>query len=255
MMRNGLATSALVDRTPLHAQLEKAIAARMVSGVYRTDTRIPSEEELGKEFRISRTTVRTAIQSLVSRGLLEIRRGLGTFVAAPEVVQDLTRLSGFVEDMELLGRVASARLLGWEHVPADAAVANRLHVPLGEFVIGIRRVRLADGIALSYDETYLPIDLGEKVVTHDLEAEPIFTLLEQKYGTPLGEAVYELKASVADSTTADALDLLVGAPIFLIERTSYADDGRPVDFERLHYHGERMRFVTRLTRRPAQQVP
>jgi GntR family transcriptional regulator len=41
-----------------------------------------------------------------------------------------------------------------------------------------------------------------------------------------------------------------GSPIFLIERTSYTTGNRPVDYERLHYRGDLIRFVTRLARRP-----
>src|ERR1700722_4858810 len=62
-----------------------------------------------RDFGVSRITVRRAIQNLIQRGTLEIRRGLGTFVLAPKVSQDLTKLTGFVEDMDILGRKASAR--------------------------------------------------------------------------------------------------------------------------------------------------
>ena len=47
---------------------------------------------------------------------------------------------------------------------------------------------------MSLDETYLPFEIGEKIVTHDLELEPIFTLLEHRYDIPLLEAEYKLEA-------------------------------------------------------------
>jgi GntR family transcriptional regulator len=97
------------------------------------------------------------------------------------------------------------------------------------------RTFLADSVAMSFDETYLPRDLGEKVVGDDLEAEPVFALLENKYGTPLVEAEYKLEAAAADPVTAHALQVPIGSPIFLIERTSYTTGNRPVDYERLHF--------------------
>jgi GntR family transcriptional regulator len=51
-------------------------------------------------------------------------------------------------------------------------------------------------------------------------------------------------------TVAQALGIGEGSPIFLIERTSYITEHRPIDYERLHYRGDRIRFVTRLARRP-----
>jgi GntR family transcriptional regulator len=113
----------------------------------------------------------------------------------------------------------------------------------------IRRVRLANGVGLSFDETYLPLEIGEKIVTHDLEAEPIFALLEQRYNIPLVEAEYELEAISADADVAAALGVDTGSAIFLIERTSYSVGDRPVDYEKLHYRGDLIRFRTRLTRR------
>jgi GntR family transcriptional regulator len=83
----------------------------------------------------------------------------------------------------------------------------------------------------------------------NLDTEPIFSLLEQKYNTPLVEAKYQLEAVCADATVARALRIGVGSAIFLIERTSYSIGHRPVDYEKLHYRGDRIRFVTRLARR------
>jgi GntR family transcriptional regulator len=83
----------------------------------------------------------------------------------------------------------------------------------------------------------------------DLEAEPIFALLEGKYGIPLVEAEYGLEAVAARSAVARAIGVRVGSPIFLIERTSFAADHHPVDYEKLHYRGDQIRFVTRLPRR------
>jgi GntR family transcriptional regulator len=113
----------------------------------------------------------------------------------------------------------------------------------------IRRVRLADGVAVSFDETYLPRELGEKIVAHDLEAEPIFSLLEERYDVPLVDAEYRLEAVAAPPEVAQALAIAPGSPVFLIERTSHTHAHQPVDFEKLYYRGDLIRFVTRLSRR------
>jgi GntR family transcriptional regulator len=236
-------------RLPLYAQVEDVLVARISSGALPTGTQLPSEEELIREFDVSRTTIRTTIQNLVRQGLVEIRRGRGTFVASPKIVQELTELTGFVEDMKVLGRIPTARVLSRELVPADPSVAEKLMIPPGTTVVQIRRVRLSDGLPLSFDETYLPEDLGRRVMTDDLAKEPIFTLLEERYDTPLVEAEYVLEAATADPAVAAALEISIGSPIFLIERTSYTSGHRPVDYEKLHYRGDHIRFKTRLARR------
>jgi GntR family transcriptional regulator len=238
-------------RLPLYAQVEDALVARISSGALPIGTQLPSEEELIREFNVSRTTIRTTIQNLVRQGLVEIRRGRGTFVASPGIVQELTELTGFVEDMKVLGRIPTARVLSREIVTADPSVAERLMIPTGTAVVQIRRVRLSDGVPLSFDETYLPEELGRRVMTDDLANEPIFTLLEERYDTPLIEADYVLEAATAAPAVAAALEIAVGSAIFLIERTSYTSGHRAVDYEKLHYRGDHIRFKTRLARRQA----
>jgi GntR family transcriptional regulator len=243
------------DRRPLYAQLEEALAARISDGTDRPGAQLPAEDGLVERYGLSRTTVRTAIQNLARRGLVEIRRGTGTFVTEPKMTQELTELSGFVEDMQAQGRHATARVLGRELVPAPVEVARRLEVRTGTRVVRIQRVRLADGVPISLDDTYLPRELGEKIMSDELETQPIFTLLEEKYRTALVEAEYRLEAVTAEPGVAGALGVPVGSAIFLIERTSYGAKRRPVDHEKLYYRGDRVRFVTRLARRAARPKP
>jgi len=233
----------------LYARVETVLAGEIADGDLKVGDQLPTEDSLISRFGVSRITVRRAIQNLVSRGLVEIRRGKGTFVAAPKITQDLTVLSGFVEDMHAVGRKPTARVLGREIVPANGNVATQLALTRGERVVRIRRVRLADGVPLSFDETYLPLDIGKKIIVNDLRIEPIFALLERKYDVPLVEAEYKLDAVPAGIEVAAALKVKPRTPIFRIERTSYSTGGRPVDYETLHYRGDLAQFVTRLVRK------
>jgi GntR family transcriptional regulator len=233
----------------LYARVETVLIGEITHGELKVGDQLPTEDSLIARFGVSRITVRRAIQNLVGRGLVEIRRGKGTFVAAPRITQDLKELSGFVEDMHAVGRKPTARVLGREIVPAGATVARQLALTRGERVVRIRRVRLADGIPLSFDETVLPLEIGKKIITNNLTVEPIFSLLESKYDVPLIEAEYKLDAVAAENEVARALKVKPRSAIFRIERTSYTTGGRPVDYETLHYRGDLVQFVTRLVRK------
>jgi GntR family transcriptional regulator len=238
----------------LYARIEQAIATEIARGEYRPGDQIPTEDELLQRFQVSRITVRRAIQNLVNRGLLEIRRGLGTFVLSPRIEAELTKLTGFVEDMNTAGRKATARVVSQGVVAAPARVAERLQLAKGTKVMQIKRVRLADGAPISFDETYLPLPLGKQIVRNDLRLHPIFTLLEEEYGVPLVEADYELEAVIASKAVAAALEVRVGSPIFQIERTSMTTGNQPVDYEVLSYRGDLVRFVTKLLRHPGSMA-
>jgi GntR family transcriptional regulator len=96
------------------------------------------------------------------------------------------------------------------------------------------------------------LDIGKKIMTNDLKVEPIFSLLERKYDVPLIEAEYKLDAVAAENDVARALKVKPGSPIFRIERTSYSTGSRPIDYERLHYRGDLVQFVTRLVRKTSR---
>lgn len=236
---------------PLYYQIEQDLAAAIANGTLAPDSRIPTEEELIQKYGVSRTTVRKAIQELERGGLIEIRRGIGTFVRTEKITQEFAELTGFVEDMAAIGLQPSAKVLGTAAVQADETVARQLRLPIGTEVMQIRRIRLADGVATSLDETYLPMDLGRKVVENDLEVYPIFSLLEEKYATPLVEADYRIESIAAEPAIAEALGIEAKSPILLLERVSYTLDQRPVDFEKLFYRGDKIRLTTRLRRRPS----
>jgi GntR family transcriptional regulator len=238
----------------LYAQVESVLATGIADGTFPSGSQLPTEDILLQRFGVSRTTLQKAIQNLINRGLIEIRRGKGTFVTTPKIIQDLTELTGFVEDMQAAGRHPTARLLSKQIIPASDAVARQLGITGGTLVVRIQRVRLADNVPMSFDETYLPKAIGEKIIENDLEAEPIFSLLEQKYQMPLVEAEYRMEATSAAPAVAEALGVAPGSPIFLIERTSYCAGNLPVDYEKLHYRGDQIRFVTRLARRSTSRA-
>jgi len=116
------------------------LAGDIADGSLSPETQLPTEEGLIERFKVSRTTVRKAIQNLVERGLVEV-----SFVTQPRITQELTELTGFVEDMQALGRTPTARLLDKRIVAADEAVAHHLALAPGTLVVRLRRVRLADG--------------------------------------------------------------------------------------------------------------
>src|ERR1700722_14367484 len=112
----------------LYARIEEAIATEIAQGEYCPGDQLPTEDALLQRFQVSRITVRRAIQNLVRRGLLEIRRGLGKFVMSPRIEAELTKLTGFVEAMSAAGRKASARVISQDVVAASTRLGERLQL-------------------------------------------------------------------------------------------------------------------------------
>jgi GntR family transcriptional regulator len=241
-----VAAAAGDTRVPLYHRVREALV-RDIQELSPGD-RLPTEAELMERFGVSRTTVREAVNELVRNGLVRRRSGSGTFVAQQPIEQELKRLTGFVEDMRALQLEPTAEVVTRKEVPADNLVAERLALEPGEKVMLIERVRLANGEPLSFDVTYLPLEIGRRMAQENLVVYPIFELLEAKYGIALGEADYRIEAANASGRIARYLKVKPNDALLLIERTTYAAAGMPVDYERLHYRGDRVRYRLRLNR-------
>lgn len=233
---------------PLHFRVREHILGLITSRELKPGDQVPTEVELMRRFKVSRITVRQALGHLTAAGLLYRRSGLGTFVAQPRIEQELKQLTGFVEDMEALQLRAAAKVVKIARPHADAEVAHQLQLKVGAPVVYLERVRLANEEPLSFDTTYLPADIGEAIAQEDLEANPVFSLLEDKYGIKLGEAEYRIEAALATRAVARHLRIRVGAPVLLIERTTSSAEGRPIDYEKLYYRGDRIRYRMKLRR-------
>ena len=238
-----------LSAVPLYRQLFEILREEIVSGRLEADRRVATEFELMKRFSVSRTTVRQTIARLRKEGLISVHRGKGTFVGRGRIEPELSALTGFVEDMQALGLTASAKVLGVEDVKASEDVAGNLRISAGLLVTKVTRIRLAEAVPVSFEYSFLPLELGQKVAEENLEVSPIFSLFEDKYGITLGEALYRIEAARASRVVAEALEIERGAPVLAIERTTYSTTGQPVDFEQMFYRGDRIRYSMRLQRR------
>src|ERR1700745_320209 len=98
-----------MSRSPLYERVESVLAGDIADGSLPPETQLPPEDGLIDRFQVSRTTVRKAIQNLIEGGLLRGRRVKGPSVTQTKITQELTELTGFVEDMQVLGRHPTAR--------------------------------------------------------------------------------------------------------------------------------------------------
>jgi GntR family transcriptional regulator len=233
---------------PLHYQIREQISLAIADGRLVPGDLLPPEEDLAAQASVSRTTIRQALAALVHEGLIERKRGKGSWVVEPRIDQQLSELTGFVEDMLSRGLEPEARVISTEVVSADVIVAEELGIPEGSKAVRIERVRLADGRPILFDVSHLPLELGQRVVNEDLSQRPIFEILEGDLGVALNEADYHISAVAAQEPIATHLRVRRGTPLLMIERTTYSRDGVPVDFENLYYRADRMTFSLRLQR-------
>ncbi|MGF0173916.1 GntR family transcriptional regulator [Streptomyces sp. Marseille-Q5077] len=200
---------------------------------------LPHEDVLAADYQMSRNTVRHALDLLRTEQLVERLPGVGTVVVAEKYPHGLDRLMGLAETLREHGQVSNeVRTMG--PVAAPAPVAERLRLPTGTDVLYIERLRKLNGLPLSLDLTYLPLDIGSELIGADLENTDVFRLLEQITGQPLGHAEITLEAVNADAHSATVLQAPRGTAVLMLERLTHLCDGRPVDLEFIRFRGDRI---------------
>ncbi|MBD2899750.1 GntR family transcriptional regulator [Actinomadura nitritigenes] len=211
----------------------------MLEGLEPGDA-LPSERRLVDELGVSRPTLRQAVDGLVAEGLLERRHGSGTYVAEPRIAVPLT-MTSFTEDMIRRGMKPGGRVLSFRTETAGARIGRRLALPPTEEVFTIRRLRLADGAAMAIETLYLPRALMPGLRRDVLEGRSFYDLLRGA-GIVIASGTETIEPTVTTPEEAAELDVPVHTPAFLFERVTRDEDGRPLEYVRSLYRGDRYRL-------------
>lgn len=210
------------------------------------DDPFPPERELATRFGVARETVRQALHELLVEGRIE-RRGRGTVVSTPKLVQPLS-LKSYTEGALRMGRQPGRLLVTWEDVTANAELAQALEVADGDPVMHLERVLLADGLRIGLESTYLSIArFGSLKDTFD----PTTSLYAavRATGVGFGSAVERIETMLASPREASLLESTTAMPMLRLHRRSLDTAGRPIEVVRALYRGDRVAFEAMLTDR------
>jgi GntR family transcriptional regulator len=236
---------AVVARVPKYYRLKQEL--RQEIGQLTPGSAIAAERVLSGRFGVSRTTVRQALQELVIEGLLQRFQGRGTFVAGPKLAQAL-QLTSYTEDMATTGRRPGSRLLDAAVVPAPDNIAERLELLQPATVERLERLRLADTEPMAVEEVYLDAERFDGIGAAMHHGTSLYRLLEEAYGVTLLRAEQTIETVLASPAEASLLETGTGLPLLLLTRISWDEQGRPVEYVRSLYRGDRYRLVAHLSR-------
>ncbi|CAG7653552.1 Transcriptional regulator, GntR family [Actinacidiphila bryophytorum] len=235
-----------VDRAspvPLYFQLARQLEAAIEDGALTPGSLLGNEIELAASLGLSRPTVRQAIRSLVDKGLLVRRRGVGTQVVHTDVARPL-ELSSLYDDLAAAGLHPTTRVLHNTRGPAPAEVAAALGLPESCQVSVVHRLRLTRGEPMAYLCNYLPSDLLE-LPTAELESSGLYALM-RRHGITLHSAQQSVGARSGSAEECGLLGEPAGAALLTMRRISYDDRGRPVEYGAHVYRASRYTFEFRL---------
>ena len=198
---------------------------------------LPSEAELCERFSVSRMTVRQALQELTNDGLVERRRGQGTFVAHRPVHRRPGVFLSFTEEMNRRGMQASSRLLNAGMDDPRRSEALDLGLAPGSQVLRVVRVRLADGVPVALEDAALVPELGG-VLEEDLAVGSLHSALERR-GVVATRATGTITARLARASETALLDLAPQSALLVELRILFDQEGRVFERTETRYVADR----------------
>ncbi len=245
-------------RKTLGRTLAEELRGRIVAGEFPPGSRLPSEAEIGAGYEVSRVTVRTALQLLESRGLVDVRHGAGSFVSnhGGGIRAGLQELRSITETIREMGFEPTMERRALELRPATEYEAERLAVEPGDEVWSIERAVNADGEAVAYSYDVIPTSVLPAPARGadgrvDLDGEQlgngsVFAALEAAGLMPVRALAEIHAASSRDVGSHHADD--DGRLYLLLDQLHEDRLGLPIAYSRTYFVEGRFQFVVLRTR-------
>jgi len=229
-------------------QVYMVLRDRILSGAVGFGAKLPTENELAEFHGVSRVTVRRALGELARERLIERRRSAGTSVIyRPSPAPMTADISGVLANLADMGRRSAVKLLSFDYVPAEGAVAEALGVANDQLLQRAVRVRAVDGVPFSYLTTHVPESVSVTFSKQELASRPLLELLERA-GVKAEQARQRISAGLATPDVAEALGVRTGSPLIELVRVVYDQAGRGVEHLHALYRPDRYAFEIELVR-------
>ena len=233
---------------PKYYTIAQNIIKRIISGELRPGMKIPSENEIIREYQVSNTTARKSLQEIVNDGWAFRVKGKGTFVQTRNIERSATRILGFSKNMIEAGYTPSTRLLESSIVKKGYSdhINGRKYTMKGP-VLKIRRLRYADNTPMMLEVRYINMALCPGIEKKDL-GQPLYDIIEHDYNIKLDQVNQMIRTIIiSDMVTEELFDIHEPTPAFLVNGVTFCGKELIVEMERSIYRGDKYSFSVRAT--------
>jgi GntR family transcriptional regulator len=228
---------------PVYRRIQVSLRKRIESGDLRTGDAVPSERDLARIHQVSLMTARHALASLEREGVVERRRGIGTFVSAPKI--HFNKLMSYTEQMASRSMTAASKVLFAKIIDDEQEATARLSLPPKSSVLKLERLRHSGGEPFALETCYLSAAEFSGLLSAPLHRESLFGILERDYKVIIGYADEEVDATAADPRTADLLGMPRREPVLRIRQVIFSTSGKAIMYVLGFYRSDRHNLVIR----------
>ncbi|MEW6651761.1 MAG: GntR family transcriptional regulator [Chloroflexota bacterium] len=228
---------------PLYYQLKSYFLKEIESGNLCLGDRIPTEDELHENLRLSRSTIRHAITELVQEGWLERRKSKGTYVIRTSKSPVIFRsFEPFYQSVKLYGKTPRTEVIDLSVITANNKLAESMNLAVGEKVITMFRRRFINEEPVVTIQNYLPFSLCEFVLERDFSTASLYETFMQNPLTRIDKTTTIISSQKATAEDAKLLNVELDCPMLVFNTISHTAQKKIIDFAYSHYRGDLNRF-------------
>lgn len=217
---------------PAYIKLENEIRDRIKNGILKIGDKLESEREFSASYKISRMTVRQAIGNLVNEGILERKKGLGTFICAPKVTQN--NIASFTDMVSRMGLKAQTEVVNFKKCSEDNQYSSEFN---GEILYEIERRRIAENEVIGIEKAYIPSDIIGNIKISALEGS-LFKYLEEQ-GIVIKGSEAKIQSVLMNSNYQKLFETDKNIPLLMVESRYLNNDDKLIFIERSVYNCDR----------------
>jgi GntR family transcriptional regulator, phosphonate transport system regulatory protein len=228
---------------PLYMRIAVELRQNVKDGVYRVGQRIPTEESLSLRFGVNRHTLRRAISMLAQEGLLRVDQGRGTFVAEAPIRYPIGERVRFNESLKAQGWEPRYQMLRIVELPAGVMVAEGLEIEMGEGVVAMERLGLADGWPIKVATSYFALRYFPDILRQLERSGSISLMFREVYGCDHLRRCTTVSAQMVAPEDARLLALALNQPVLQVEAINVDQHGRVIEYGVTRFRSDRTELV------------
>lgn len=235
-------------KAPIYQQLNQLLRDLIREGEFKVNDRFLTERQICGRFGVSRATANKALSNLVAEGVLEFKKGVGTFVRGGILDYDLRLLVSFTDKALAAGKTPSTRVLRCEMVPAHQVqvdLAGRLKLTPHDHVYCVERLRLANDVPVILEYRYVVERFCPGLSAADL-AGSLYAIWIDKFKLDIIGADQTIRAVTITGSDAKLMRIEPGSAGLLVLSVGYLNGDIPLWWERTLYRGDAYEFHNRL---------
>ena len=225
-------------KIPLYLQIETLIRNRVFTWQLKAGEKLPTEEAMMRQFRVSRITVRKALSNLELEGLVVRNPAKGTFVSShiPRVEKFVitNTIKNILEDARRYRvKVALIKNIKVGETRNPPEIGKFLGLSDDDPVCVIKRIRFLKDEPVCYLENYLPVEIGKQLTRNELSRSMLLEAVKKKTGLAVDRGEMYISAVFAEPDEANYLGLQAFEPLILRQIYYWFPGNKP--FEMVWY--------------------